>query len=125
MAKVGLYKGFSIHEFVKSGRFSMMDVELVKMDLLNHIFTSKGSRVKMPTFGTNIPSYTFEPLTDDMVDLIEEELIEVFNHDPRVEILTLNINPDFARNAITVEAKLDYIELDNVGDFELNISFNQ
>ena len=48
---MGLYNGYST--VGRSGvNFSLSDIELVERDLLNHIFTKKGSRVMMPDFGT-------------------------------------------------------------------------
>ena len=59
MAK-GLYRGYSSYEYQNKKTFSVTDVELVKLDLLNHIFTRKGDRVMMPNFGTRIPDLAFE-----------------------------------------------------------------
>ena len=118
-----LYKGYSSFEFQRTKEFAINDVELVKLDLLNHIFTPQGSRVMLPRFGTQIPFMVFEPLDEDTVDTIADELDRVFLADPRVEVLEFNVLPDFNTNAITAAAKLFYIELNLVDDFELNIQF--
>ena len=123
MPRENLYKGYSSFEFEKSKTFTLRDVELVKLDLLNHIFTQRGTRVMMPTFGTTIPELTFEPLDDDMLDDLYEQVKSVLDYDPRVETIKLVIVPDYDTNSVVVEASLFYIELDTVDDFNLNIQF--
>jgi len=123
MPRQNIYKGYSSFEFEKSKSFSLRDVELVKMDLLNHIYTQKGTRIMMPTFGTIIPELVFEPLDEDTIDEVREDIKSVFDYDPRVEILKLGVFPDFNTNSLFVEATLLYVELDTVDDFNLNIQF--
>ena len=123
MARQNLYKGYSSFEFEKSKSLTLRDVELVKLDLLNHIFTQKGTRIMMPTFGTIIPELTFEPLDSDLLDELHSEVKSVFDYDPRVQILSLVVVPDYDTNTVIVEARLLYIELDTVDDFNLNIQF--
>lgn len=101
----------------------MTDIELVKMDLLNHIYTRRGERVHMPRFGTRIPELLFEPLDGFVIDVIREDLIQVFEFDPRVNLLDLTVTPMFDQNAVVASAKLLYIELDTVDTMDLNIVF--
>lgn len=114
MAKVR-YKGFSTANWIKNKTFSLNDIELVKQDLLNHIFTIKGERVMMPNFGTRIPSLAFEPNDEQTRQIVEDDLRSVFDYDPRVELLSLNIMTLPDNNAIVAMADLLYIEL-NVTD---------
>lgn len=119
----GLYKGFSSYEYQRAKTFSITDVELVKLDLLNHIFTAKGERVMMPNFGTRIPTLPFEPLDDITLGILDEDLRGVFDFDPRVELLSLVITPDYDANTATATAELLYIELDLTGNIDINITF--
>jgi len=123
MIKPALYKGMSTFQFQRNKSLRITDIELVKIDLLHHIFTQKGTRVMMPTFGSIIPELVFEPLDEDTIDELYADLLDVFNYDPRVEIISLSVSPNFDTNSVFVEAKLFYIELDTVNDFELNIQF--
>jgi phage baseplate assembly protein W len=118
-----LYRGFSTFEFEATKSFKLNDIELVKLDLLNHIFTRKGSRVMMPTFGTIIPDLIFEPLDEFTTETLEEELRKVIEFDPRVRLLSfdMDVNPD--QYAVSVNIRLFYIELELTDNFELNISF--
>lgn len=119
----GLYRGFSSHEYQAKKTFSIIDVELVKLDLLNHIFTRRGERVMMPTFGTRIPDLAFEPLDAITLDILEEDLRAVVDFDPRVRLLELAVIPDYDANAVTASVKLLYIELNLTGNLDINIVF--
>lgn len=118
-----LYKGYSSHEYYPHKTFSIRDVELVKLDLLNHIFTRRGERVMMPGFGTRIPDLAFEPLDNVTLNILEEDLRTVFAFDPRVQLLSLVIAPSFDTNTVTAAARLLYIELNAVDTLDLNIVF--
>jgi len=123
MARTNLYRGYSSFEFQKNKSLRLRDVELVKMDLLNHIFTVKGTRVMMPEFGSIIPELAFEPLDEDLVDEVYAELLAIFDYDPRINLVNMSVTPDFDTNSLYVNATLFYIELNKVDDFELNIQF--
>jgi phage baseplate assembly protein W len=118
-----LYKGFSSFEFQKNKTFSLTNIDLVNMDLLNQIYTQRGSRVMMPTFGTIIPELTFEPLDAQTISAVEDELTAVFNFDPRVTLLNLQLTPNYDTNSLFAVALLQYVELNMALPFELNIIF--
>lgn len=120
----GLYKGYSSHEYHPHKTFSIQDTELVKLDLLNHIFTRRGERVMMPAFGTRIPDLAFEPLDPITLNILEEDLRSVFNFDPRVTLLELKIEPSYDTNSVVAAARLLYVELNMVDTLDLNISFD-
>jgi len=122
-ARNGLYRGYSSFEFENTGSFRINDVELIKLDLLNHIFTRRGERVMMPRFGTIIPDLVFEPLDDETLETLESELRLVFDFDPRVELLDLEVTPDADTNAVTIAARIQCVELDTVELMNLNIEF--
>lgn len=119
----GLYRGYSSYEYQNKKTFSVTDVELVKLDLLNHIFTRKGERVMMPKFGTRIPDLAFEPLDGITLNILEEDLRAVFEFDPRVELLSLAIVPVYDSNTVIASAKLLYVELNMTGSLDINITF--
>lgn len=119
----GLYKGYSSFEFQKNKTFSIQDIDLVNLDLLNQIYTQRGSRVMMPTFGTIIPELTFEPLDQQTISAVEDELTAVFNFDPRVTLINLQLTPNYDTNSLFAVALLQYVELNMALPFELNIIF--
>src|SRR4051812_36280403 len=98
MAKI--YRGFSTYDWRKRKTFSMSNIDLVKRDLLNHIYTSKGERVMMPNFGTRIPTLAFEPNDERTRKIVEDDLREVINYDPRVKLINLSVASLTDNNAI-------------------------
>lgn len=116
---MAIYRGFSTQDWRKRKSFQLNDVELVKRDLINHIFTIKGERVMMPNFGTRIPMLAFEPNDEITRKIVEDDLKTVINYDPRVKLLGLNVMSLPDNNAIIAVADLLYVEI-NVRD-ELHI----
>jgi phage baseplate assembly protein W len=117
-----LYKGYSSHEYATNKTFSLTDMELVQVDLLSHIYTRKGDRIMMPNFGTRIPDMVFEPLDDFTLAIINEDLRAVVAYDPRVNLLNLVITPLQDSNTITASLTLLYVELNLVGNMDININ---
>jgi phage baseplate assembly protein W len=105
-----IYKGFSTDNWLNRRTFGLSNVALVERDLLTQIWTNKGDRVMMPDFGTRIPMLAFEPNDDNTRAIIDEDLRAVFNYDPRVQLLSLNIMSLPSNNAIIAIAELLYIE---------------
>ena len=54
-------------------------------DLQNHFYTRKGERLGEPEFGSDLPLYLFEQQDLRTTDLIEEDVINVIDSDPRWE----------------------------------------
>lgn len=114
------YRGFSTQSYASLGAtFSLTDLDLINLDILNHIYTQRGERVMMPNFGTNIPGAAHELLTRELVESIRDDLEQVFQYDPRVEKLRLVITPYYDTNSLVASATLRYVELNVVE----NLSF--
>lgn len=119
-----LYRGFSSANYLNTKLgFTLTDTAIVKRDLLNHLFTRKGSRLKMPNFGTNIPDLIFEPMDDQTLQQISEEVQTVINYDPRVALLDMNVIPLYEYNSVVVSTVIQYLELDMQDRFDINIEF--
>ncbi len=112
---LNLYTGFSSFQYNDNKSFTLTNIELVKRDLLNHIYTEKGTRVMMPNFGTRIPLLVFEPNDEETRAIVESDLREVFEYDPRVRLINLSVTQLPDNNAIIALADLLYIEF-NVRD---------
>jgi len=106
------YKGFSSLNWSKNKSFRLTNVELVKRDLMNHIWTVKGERVMMPNFGTRIPVLAFEQNDEITRAIVEKDLKEVFDYDPRVRLLNLQVVNVPDNNSIVAIANLLYLEFD-------------
>jgi len=113
MVTRSIYRGFSTQKSWETrGRsFSTADIQTIKADLLNHIYTIKGERVMQPNFGTRIPLMAFEPLDPTSIKIIEDDLREVFTYDPRVNLIDLIVLAMPDNNAIVAVLDIEYIQL--------------
>jgi len=119
------YTGFSSKNYEKNKSFRLTDIELVKEDLRNHIFTRQGERVKMATFGTRIPDLPFEQLDDMTLEVVREDLTKVFSYDPRVSLRELQVIPLYEESAILAIADLNFIYLNFSDQLDIRIDFQK
>jgi len=91
IANTRLFRGHSSvgREFADS---KLYDIELVKQDLLNHFNILKGEKLENPNFGTNIWLYLMDPLDDETRNAVIEDVEEIVNYDPRVEMDSIEVN---------------------------------
>lgn len=101
------YIGFSS----TAKNLQLTDKDLINRDLLNHIYTLRGERVMLPNFGTRIPLLAFEPLDEQTLAAVKEDLQDVVNYDPRVELLDISVLALPNNNAIIALLDLRYVEL--------------
>lgn len=100
------YKGFStISGDTES--FALYDLALIKQDLLNHFHIRKGERLEQPDFGTMIWDLIFEPLTEDVKQLIVKDIEDIINYDPR--IVSQEVVVSEYESGLIVECTLMYL----------------
>ena len=99
------YKGFSYNE--TKNNFKLYDMELVKQDLLNHFYIRKGEKLENPNFGTIIWDMLFENFTPEVKKLITDDVEQIINYDPRIQVTTLTI--DSTDMGIRIEAEIVYL----------------
>jgi len=104
--------------------FRRTGAELIKKDLLYHLFTRRGERVMMPEFGTDLQDIVFEPNDPTTQDRITGEVQAVIDHDPRVELIRLTIDVDEDSHSISAEVLLRFIELEIIDTLNLDIPAN-
>lgn len=80
--------------------YTLTNIQLIKRDLYNQFATPMGSRVMLPSFGTNIYSYLFDPFDQITINNIIADATNVVNSDPRVSIVSIDVYQ--ADQAITV-----------------------
>lgn len=97
--------------FLANRTMLVTNAESVKRDLLNHIYTVPGERPHLPTFGTRIPMLAFEPLDQQTISIVREDLTKVVNYDPRVKLIDMSISALPDQNMIAAFVDLLYIEL--------------
>tara|TARA_Y100000593_G_scaffold80086_1_gene149343 strand:+ start:470 stop:937 length:468 start_codon:yes stop_codon:yes gene_type:complete len=73
---------------------SQTTIEAVKNNIKNLLLTNKGERLMQPNIGLNLREYLFEPLTDDSIMEMQNEINETIGAWlPFVTIERLNITP--------------------------------
>ncbi len=113
--------GFSTDGKVKPP-FNLVDLDLVKQDLLNQLNTSKGERVMRPNFGSIIKESLMQPLDALTVQDIEDDCIRIVNGDPRVALINLNVAEleHTLRVEMYLQYKADLTEDTLIAEFDFN-----
>lgn len=124
MSTKKLYRGFSTSNYINTRSLAIYDIDLIKQDIINHIYTRVGERLMMPQFGTSIPDMPFEQMDATSVGLIREDIKRVLNYDPRIRVQQLIVDPAYDENTVRVSALVNYIELNMTGSIDLNIEFD-
>lgn len=99
------YKGFNSRD-TKNG-FKAYDVDLVKQDLLNHFYIRKGQKLENPDFGTVIWDLLFEPFTEEVKQLISDDVEAIINYDPRIAVNSVLV--DSTDQGLRIEAEIIYL----------------
>jgi phage baseplate assembly protein W len=100
------YKGFSTVSR-DTENFALYDFQLIQQDLLNHFHVRQGERLMNPSFGTIIWDLLFEPLTEQLKDLITQNVNTIINYDPR--ITTNEVTVTQYETGIQIECVLTYL----------------
>ena len=85
-------------------KFTAVDFDLIKIDLLNAFNIRQGQLPGLPGYGTLIWNYLFENQTTETQALIVNEIQRVAAQDPRVYITGVEIFPQ--ENGILVQLGL-------------------
>lgn len=100
------YKGFStIAKENTSSR--LFDIALIKQDIINHFHIRKGEKLSDPDFGTVIWDILFEPLTEQNKNIIIQDVSDIINYDPRVQVNEILV--DQYESGILVSCELVYL----------------
>lgn len=118
---MALYKGFSTANWLANKSLVVTDIEAVKMDLQNHIFTRLGERVMQPGFGTRIPDIVFEQLDEETIKIVNDDILSVINYDPRVKLVDLSIAALPNNNAIIAVVTVLYVEFNFEGVIHIDV----
>jgi phage baseplate assembly protein W len=100
------YKGFSTVS-AETENFALYDFQLIQQDLLNHFHVRQGERLMNPTFGTIIWDLLFEPLTDELKNLITDNVNQIINYDPRISASQVIVTQ--YESGIQIECTLTYL----------------
>jgi phage baseplate assembly protein W len=115
-----LYKGFSTLDPSNTSS-KLFDFDLIKQDIINHFNTRKGERVMNPTFGSIIWDLIMEPLTEDVRNLLSNDIVTICKFDPRVIPLDIKVNE--YEQGYLVEISLQMKDTDETST--LRLAFDQ
>jgi phage baseplate assembly protein W len=91
LAKPKMFKGFSTVS-LDTDHYNLYDFDLIKQDLLNHFHVRQGERLMQPTFGTIIWDLVFEPLTEQLKNMILNDVTTIVNYDPRISASSVQVS---------------------------------
>ena len=84
------YKGFSSVNNSNQNS-SLYDFDLVKQDILNNFNTRRGERLMRPDYGSIIWDLLMEPLTEQVKEALNKDILNICNSDPRVTPTQINL----------------------------------
>lgn len=87
---MALFYGFSTYDRDQKTNV-VTDIDLVKRDILNELYTRKGERVMFPSFGCIVWDMMYEPLVEANKNAIYEDVKRVVNRDTRVTLQDIEI----------------------------------
>ena len=87
--------------------FNLYDIALIKQDIINHFHIRVGEKLEDPDFGTIIWHVLFEPMTEALRDAISQNVTEIINYDPRVNVEKVIV--DTYESGIMIECTLTYL----------------
>jgi phage baseplate assembly protein W len=84
------YQGFSTVGR-NSTSSSLYDFDLVKQDIINNFNTRKGERLMKPDYGSVIWDLLMEPLTEDIRQVLSDDILKICDSDPRVTVTQIDL----------------------------------
>jgi phage baseplate assembly protein W len=85
-------------------KFTLLDADLVKRDLLNAFNIRQGQLPGRPEYGTALWDFLFENQTNETTQGIEQEIQRVAGGDPRLQIASIDVFPQ--QNGILIQLEL-------------------
>jgi phage baseplate assembly protein W len=92
-------------------KFTLVDFELIKRDLLNAFNIRQGQIPGRPEYGTRLWDLVFENLEQSVERAIIEEIQRVAGSDPRIYLQAVNLYPQ--DNGILVDIEITIVPSNN------------
>jgi phage baseplate assembly protein W len=99
----------------------LYDIAIIKQDIINHFHIRQGEKLENPQFGTIIWDVIFEPLTDDLREAVLENVTDIINSDPRVQVDSVFVEQQ--ESGISIECTLRYLTY-NISE-KMRLDFDQ
>ena len=87
--------------------YRLYDLAVIKQDIINHFHIRQGEKLENPEFGTIIWDVIFEPMTELLREAIANNVTEIINYDPRVQVEQVTV--DTYESGIMIECTLLYL----------------
>ena len=98
-------------------KFTSVDFDLIKIDLLNAFNIRQGELPGRPGYGTVIWNYLFENQTTETLDAIYQEIQRVCAGDPRLFVSGIQVFPQ--QNGILIQLGLAVVPSTTAQQFSL------
>ena len=115
--RTDLFKGFSSIDIINPNNAELVDIELIKRDLLNHFETIKGERVMRPDFGSIIWDMLFEPFDDLVREAVISDAQNIIAQETRVELNSLDVF-EFEQG-LRLDIEVIFLPFNVLGTFEV------
>jgi len=102
-------------------KFTLVDGELIKRDLLNAFNITQGQLPGRPSYGTTLWDFLFENQDQVTMAAILREVQRVAGGDPRVYLSDVNVYPQ--ENGVLIELEVQFVP--NTDSQLLSVFFNQ
>lgn len=113
-----LFRGFSSIDITNPNNAELVDIELIKRDLLNHFHTIRGERVMRPNYGSIIWDMLFEPFDEMVRDAILSDAQDIIAQETRVELSRLDVF-EFEQG-LRLDIEVLYVPFNVVETFEID-----
>lgn len=100
---------------------SVKDETSIKQSIVNLLLTNPGERLFNSEIGCGINALLFEPLDYGIANLVNSEITNTLQeYEPRINIISLNVIPNFDDNGFDVNLEFEIIGRE---DAPLNVEF--
>lgn len=113
-----IFKGFST---LNNNTDILDDIELIKVDLINHFHTRKRERVMYPEFGCIIWDLLFDSLTASDIEDIRDDCRQIVESDPRLTFIQANVSE--GEHTLVVQVEIEYNQFNLTEN--LSLSFDK
>ena len=117
ITRTRLFRGYSSIDITNPNNAELVDIELIKRDLLNHFHTIKGERVMRPEFGSIIWDMLFEPFDELVREAIISDARDIISQETRVELSSLDVF-EFEQG-LRLDIEVLYVPFNVFGTFEV------
>ena len=89
-------------------KFTLIDMNLIKRDLINAFNIQQGQLVGRPGYGTTIWNNIFENQTQETIQTVTTEIQRVAGGDPRIFISNIEVFPQ--QNGLLIQLEIQFVQ---------------